>query len=63
MQNTQYHRALCVHKQPCVFNTTYTIRSRVNCPSVEQNRVTQELKIKDVDTRVLLALAEWGGQC
>ena len=31
MRNTQYSIALNVHKQPKVFNTTYTIQSRVNC--------------------------------
>ena len=31
MQNTQYSKELSVHKQLSVFNTTYTIQSRVNC--------------------------------
>ena len=31
MRNTQYSIELSVHKQPSVFNTTYTIQSRVNC--------------------------------
>ena len=32
MWNTQYSIELSVHKQPSVFNTTYTIQSHVNCP-------------------------------
>ena len=31
MRNIQYSIELSVHKQPSVFNTTYTIQSRVNC--------------------------------
>ena len=30
MRNTQYLIELTIHKQPSVFNTTYTIQSRVN---------------------------------
>ena len=33
MPNTQYSKELRVHKHPSVFNTTYTIQSRVNCPN------------------------------
>ena len=33
MRNIQYSIELSVHKQPSVFNTTYTIQYRVNCPS------------------------------
>ena len=36
MQNTQYSIVLSVHKQPGVFNTTYAIQSRVNCPNITQ---------------------------
>ena len=32
----QYSIELSVHKQPSVFNTTYTIQSRVNCPNISQ---------------------------
>ena len=32
MRNTQYRIELSVHK-PSVFNTIYTILSRVNCPN------------------------------
>ena len=31
-RNTQYSIKLIVHKQPSVFNTTYTIQCSVNCP-------------------------------
>ena len=34
MQNTQYNIELGVHKQPSVFNTMYTVQSRVNCPNM-----------------------------
>ena len=34
IRNTQYIIALSVHKQPSVFNTTYMIQSRMNCPNV-----------------------------
>ena len=34
MRNIEYSIELSVHKQPSVFNTTYTIQSRVNCPNV-----------------------------
>ena len=34
MRNTQYSIQLSVHKQPSVFNTTYTIQSRMNCSYV-----------------------------
>ena len=33
MWNTQYSIELSVHKQPSVFNTTYTMQCRVNCPN------------------------------
>ena len=33
IRRTQYSIELSVHKQPKVFNTTYTIQSRVNCPN------------------------------
>ena len=33
MRNTQYSIELSVHKQPSVFNTTYTLQSQVNCLS------------------------------
>ena len=33
MGNTQYSIDLSVHKHPRVFNKTYTIQSRVNCPN------------------------------
>ena len=32
IQNTQYSKELSVHKQPSVFNKTYALQSRVNCP-------------------------------
>ena len=34
MRNTQYSIQLSVHKQPSIFNTTYRIQSRVNCPII-----------------------------
>ena len=34
IRNAQCSIALSVHKQPSVFNTTYTIESRVNCVSI-----------------------------
>ena len=34
MRNTPYSIHLNVHKHPRVFNTTYTIHSRVNCPKL-----------------------------
>ena len=34
MRNIQYSIELSVHKQPSVFNTTYTIQSHVNCPTM-----------------------------
>ena len=43
MLNTQYNIELSVHKQPSVFNTTYTIKCRINClivsSSVQSNIV------------------------
>ena len=38
MRNTQYRIELCVNKQPSVFNTTYTIQSRVNCPNKNEEK-------------------------
>ena len=32
--NTHYSIELSVHKQPSVFNTTYTIQSLVNCLNI-----------------------------
>ena len=37
IRNIQYSIALSVNKQPSVFNTTYTIQNRVNCPTVILN--------------------------
>ena len=34
MRNIQYSIELSVHKQPSVFNTTYTIQSHVNSPTM-----------------------------
>ena len=34
IRNTQYRIELSVHKQLSVFNTTYTIQSRVDCPNM-----------------------------
>ena len=44
MRNTQYSIELSVHKQPRVFNTTYTIQCRVNCPNIRH--VLYLLKVK-----------------
>ena len=38
---TPYSIALSVHKQPSVYNTTYMIQSRVNCPCVLQSMVSK----------------------
>ena len=34
IRNTQYCIKLSVHKQTSVYNITYTLQSRVNCPNV-----------------------------
>ena len=34
LRNIQYSIALSVHGKPSVFNTTYTIKRRVNCPNI-----------------------------
>ena len=34
IRNTQYSIVLSIYKQPSAFNTTYTIQSCVNCPSL-----------------------------
>ena len=39
MRNTQYNIELSVHKQPSVFNTTYAIQCRVNCPIVTRPNI------------------------
>ena len=44
IRNTQYSIELSVHKLPSVFNTTYTIQSRVNCPNNNKNVTNISLK-------------------
>ena len=34
MRNTQYSIELKAHKQPSLFNTTYTLQCRLNCPNI-----------------------------
>ena len=46
IRNTQYSTALSVHKQPSVFNTTYTIQSRVNCSNKFETFSTKFMFLK-----------------
>ena len=51
--NTQYSTALSVHKQPNVFNTTYTIQIRVNCTNVSIFAEIFSICIYLTDTEIL----------
>ena len=46
MRNTQYNIELSVHKQPSVFNTTYTIQCRVNCPNNLIHGLLREIHLR-----------------
>ena len=41
IRNTPHSIALSVHKQPSVFDTTYTVQTRVNCHMMQLNFILQ----------------------
>ena len=54
IRNTQHSWALTVHKQPRVYNTTYTIQSRVYCPNTTYRTVVSESYSKEYDSMTTL---------
>ena len=52
MRNTQYSIDLSVHKHPRVYNTTYKIQSRVNCPSISRKIKNQKVTLRQVMDKI-----------